>query len=391
MWCDSNNRGIFAADYIAALDQYGEDIDLEIAAWGEQLISPEPRYEEFDARVRPAAFCEGPCDVEIYHAAPRFLAALADDCELLWKNEQDGPCRIAMTTWETSPIPDVYAYGLAKYDGVIVPSEFVHDLIGSHETTLTIPMIVPHCFDPDFWPASPQAGEPTRNFPFRFYSIGAWGERKNMLGLLRAYLHAFTSVDAVQLMLIVDRGDLDEIRSLVARSGIAECDLPEIIVPDKILSEGELVELHACADCFVSVTRGEGWGLGLFEAAVMGRHVIAPLWGGQADFLDNYAYARSVPYQLTPCFGTETRERVLASGQQEVQISRVSRPPGVDCKQVWAEPDLVALATEMRAVYENSTQDEGTLRTERAALEARFSYQAVGKMLTQTLQEIART
>lgn len=335
--------------------------------------------------------------MEIYHAAPRFLTALVADCGQIWEDEgPSAPKRIAMTTWETQPIPDDYAYGLAKYDAVIVPSEFVADAISSHETTLTVPLIVPHGFDPNFWPAaSPQADREPDLLgidPFRFYSIGAWGERKNTLGLLSAYLHAFSAADAVQLMLIVDNADLDEIRSLIARSGIRDVDLPEIHIPDKTLTESELVELHAMGDCFVSATRGEGWGLGLFEAAIVGRHVIAPMWGGQADFLEDYPFTWPISHQFTPCFGSETRERVIQSDGQNVQVSRITTPPGVDCKQLWAEPDLMELASCMRSLYENrEAQDPSIQRTARAELEQRFSYQAVGKMLAQTLQEIART
>jgi hypothetical protein len=392
--------GRAARDYLAALERVDE-VDLEIAVWGERLTSPEPRYEHLDELAVPYDQVVGIPDVEIYHGQPRFLEALTRANAATWALSPDVK-RVALTTWETDQIPDLFADAIAKYDAVIVPSEFCHDVIGSHETTLTVPRIVPHCFDEDFWPAhqptpafldagAAEGAEPfvdMRPAPFRFYSIGAWGERKNNLGIIRAYLHAFTSADPVQLMILCPDADLNEVRSLVARSGIAPDDMPELYVPQHEIDEAQLVELHATSDCFVSATRCEGWGLGLFEAAISGRMIISPIWGGQIDFLDDYGGARAVPYHLTPCFGSERREQVVEAGVT-IQVSRVAIPPGVNAKQCWADPDLMELARSMRSVYESREQPlDYDPRKERVALEQKFGYKTVGPLMVCTLKEI---
>lgn len=386
--------GRAARDYLAALERV-PGIELEIAVLGDGLSSPEPRYAHLDQYAVPFQQVRGWPDVEIYHAQPRILAAVdqlaAPDQLAQRRAEGTGYKRVALTTWETSPMPPAVSLAMGNFDAVIVPSEFCADLMNDAiygGSQAWFPEIVPHCFDEDWWKMPIHTVRSDSSF--RFYSIGAWGERKNMIGLLKAYIHAFTKADPVQLMLLIEEADFDEIRSTIARSGLQPQALPELFVPSQILTEEQLLDLHSSADCFVTATRGEGWGLGLFEAAIMGRHVIAPLWGGQSDFLDNYEWTHAVPYQMTPCFGGENRMRVEEHGGQMVQISKVALPPGVDCRQVWADPDLEALAETMRSVYENREQrSEHDTHEERASLEAQFGYKTVGPMLANKLREIA--
>jgi hypothetical protein len=327
--------------------------------------------------------------VEIYHAPPRVLAALTQQRTV---RDQAAPKRVAIMTWETTDLPGELGSMLGWFDAVITPSEFCAGVIGKDLNPRTSLHVVPHCFDELFWPAPDPDWDGDR--PYRFYSIGAWGERKNHLGVLRAYLHEFTKSDRVQLMLLIEGADFDEIRSVIARSGIPPAELPELNVPDVQdvghLDEAQLVELHIDGDCFVSATRGEGWGLGMFEAAILGKAVIAPRWGGQLDFLEHYRWYRPVHQQLTPCWGSETRERVVEQGGQHVQVSKISLPPGVNCKQLWGEPDLHTLAKQMRRAFIEAPQGRSLdCVTERAALEARFGYKTVGPLMANLLRGIS--
>lgn len=397
-----NGYGRAARDYLAALDQV-DGVELEIAVLGDRgCNTPEPRYAHLDRYAAPFDRVVGHPDVEIHHAPPRVLAATRQlsvgrpvgahkhrprpnsrycDCgEEGYHPVHSGlPYRVAITTWETQPAPLDALDTLTHFDHVIVPSEFCADLfsrdIGSGSDLLPLGAvdIVPHCFDPDFWELPSEAVRENvadaRDRTYRFYSVGTWGERKNMLGVLRAYLHEFTKRDRTQLMLLIDEVDFDVVRQVIAYSGIPTDQLPALFIPDRQLDERELVELHGTADCFVSATRGEGFGLGLFEAAVMGRRVISPLWGGQSDFLDDYAGAHAVGYSLTPCFGGAS---------------------GTNAKQLWAEPDLESLANVMRSVYEDREPMNAELaREERLSLEQRFGYETIGPMLADKLREIS--
>lgn len=410
--------GRAARDYLAALAGTGQ-VELEIvdlgSATGEyEPRSPEPRYRHLDELVDVGA-CRGgdllpriggppPPDVAIYHVPPRALALVE------WP-EPKTTKRVALTTWETARMPDEYARPLfEKYDQIIVPSKFCKDAICGarycfteraleRETLWAKVRVVPHCFDPDFW--QPAARTPNPEGRTRFYTIGAWGERKNPLGVLKAYLRAFTAEDKTTLCMILDGADWSSLRTTLACSGIPRTMLPEISIPqDPRLDEERLLELHQGGDCFVSATRGEGWGLGMFEAACVGNAVIAPKPGGQADFLDHYYRAYQVPAHLTPCFGSEVRGALVPDGQGGMmQQSTVAIPPGVTCRQDWYEPDLGRIAEMMvvhhcvlgdnhkRADWEAMDDMANRRAQSRAAFEAKFGYDTVGPQL---LQEISR-
>lgn len=318
-------------------------------------------------------------DVAIYHASPATLKAINDGPPLAGELERARK-HVAMTTWETSVLPEHYAEALNEYSAVIVPSNFC---ALAFEAADLSNLVLPHCFDPAFW-TLPAPRVP--NMPYRFYTIGAAGERKNSMGVLKAYLSAFTAADPVVLVMLVAGGSHDEVRSLVARTGLPASELPKFnFITDTVLSEEDLRDLHAQGDCYVSATRGEGWGLGLFEAAIMGRRIIAPTIGGHRDFLVRNTHAYDVGSCLTPCFGSEVRGEIVERDGRLVQTSRMAMPPGVTCRQQWGEPALAEMANAMR---DNSYAREPYAHDERKRLEDFYSYAAIGPRLINQLRGI---
>lgn len=375
--------GRASRDYLAALARV-DGVALEIGALGDQRTSPEPRYEHLDRFVVPFDGKSSPADVEVVHAPPSVLKALAE-------SRCGTPTRtVAITTWETSHLPVSVADTFRRYHGVIVPSGFCMDALeGSGITRYE----VPHGFDEAWWQLHDDEVEDIQNArdaKYRFYAIGAWGERKNILGVVRAYMHAFLPSDRTQLVVLCQGMDYDRLREELATSGVAQRDMPAMHFPDTELEEHELRELHGSADCFVSATRSEGFGLGMFEAAIMGRIVIAPMWGGQYEFLRDYDGHKSVPFHFTPCWGALAREAVVArDGGGGMVQGTVSIAAGTDARQYWAEPDLLTLAKQMRLAYQaRSRVSPAQRKRSRRQLEQRFGYKTVGPLLAKTLREI---
>jgi glycosyltransferase involved in cell wall biosynthesis len=343
--------GRAAAGYIEALDLTGE-VDVEVVPFKETTNLPS-------------------ADVAIYHSTPNRLAQLPPA-------GNPGEKRVAVTTWETEPFPEPFKPSLSGFDKVIVPSTFCADLLRDLS-----PVVIPHGFDPEEWvPSQRTSQDPDRTFTF--YSIGAWGERKNNLGLIKAYLHAFTKADNVRLVLIADKVNFNEIHSLLARSLAPKKDWPGMVIPDQRLSDEEIISLHRDGDCFVSATRAEGFGLPLFEAAIMGRRVIAPGWGGHTDFLRLPSF-RKVWHAMTPVF--PGAEDVTIDGDQMFVSTTVA--VGSDCKQKWAEPSLERLAFEMRMTLQDFREGlDIDYHGLRLSYEKEFNYEAIGRRFLTTLKEI---
>jgi hypothetical protein len=155
------------------------------------------------------------------------------------------------------------------------------------------------------------------------------------------------------------------------------------------LSEAELLTIHNTSHCYVSAARGEAWGLGAFEAALLGNPVIMPGFGGQTDFLDTYAGWTKVPHFLTPAIGQDFQAALpfeVAGLRFKPMTAGV--PMGLQADQHWAEPDLGFLQDAMRSVAAASYLQQRPYQ--RAELERRFGYQTVGPQLVAALYEATK-
>lgn len=334
--------GRAARDYLMALTRH-TDLDVEIIPFSDSGKELEPRYEELldyvvDAPSKGAG-------IDVYHASAQALAANKE-----WYGG------IAMTTWEVRGVPKAIGDGLDRYQKIIVPSEFCCSALLAHDDVV----IVPHCYDPDFW----ERKEIPHDL-YRFYYVGAFSERKNVAGVIKAYFHAFTIDDPVELVLACPGASVEQLAVLITASGIDRKKLPRLSFSNEELSEDQLLELHQGGDCFVSATRGEGFGLGAFEATVMGNYTLVPGFGGQRDFVGG----RLVDFCYTPVYGG------IVLGDGQVALDRI---PGVTCQQKWAEPNLIDMSEAMRAI--------ASQRPESYAEDLRsFTYETIGPKLEKVI------
>jgi glycosyltransferase involved in cell wall biosynthesis len=378
-----------AHDYMLAMHRAG--ISLEIQPIIEcDLDDLEERYAELIPLVRgtPGHQPRPPTHV-IVHTVPahayRFVEGLAPDVY-----------RIALTTWETDQMPREIAGTLDDFfDMVIVPSEFCGRAI---DPLLDKIRIVPHCFDDSHWPLGPGGGPGggaddggPGGGPYSFYSILGWSERKNPIGLLKAYLSEFSVADNVVLRLKLSAVNEDDVASLIAASGIPRDELPKIDFITDYFDHEDMVDLHHESSCFVTAARGEGWNLPAFEAALVGNPVISPEWGGQREYLRHYNNFISIPVQLTPAIcPPEPGDRIEVAGVALRALS-VKQPTGITARQRWGEPDLYALGKAMRGCYERppliSAATRAGMRSDFSRL---YNYVTIGQTIARLIENNAR-
>jgi len=194
---------------------------------------------------------------------------------------------------------------------VLVPSHFNARVFADSGVVPPV-RVVPHLSRSGAAASSriPGRGEGT----LRFYVIATWTSRKAILDTVSAYVEAFDDDDDVSLLIHTTPEDLiaaarpprtghARIEQAVptwdtlARALAGRRKVPDITLSTRRLTRSQVDALHASGHCFVSLSRGEGWGLCAFDAGAAGNPVIVTGWGGSVDFLPR-AYPYRVDYDL---------------------------------------------------------------------------------------------
>ncbi|MFT6406639.1 MAG: glycosyltransferase involved in cell wall biosynthesis [Arenicella sp.] len=276
--------------------------------------------------------------------------------------------QIGYSVWETSCLPKHFPELINQLDRVLVPSTFNRPIY--ERSGVEIPIdVVPHILNKPA-PAAKATVDTMRSLievapeNYLFYCINEWTARKALWVLVDAYLSSFSADDSVSLVLKTSargpRSETDadqyDTQLLVAQIAAGYTAPAHIKVINHKITNPEITALHQLGDCFVSTSRSEGWGLGMFEAAGMGNPVIATGWGGHLDFLtEQSSYLSS--YQLTQVVDTQA-ESSYSSEQQWAQVDQTSISKHL--KTVFANPQLAQqnaqdLALELNEKY-NSAQ-----------------------------------
>ncbi len=241
----------------------------------------------------------------------------------------EGRYNIGFWAWELKEFPDAWVPAFDLLDEVWVPSTFCQQAIAVKSP---VPVLcVPHSVE-----APPLVSDrerfgiaPDDIAFFAMCDILSVPERKNPLGVAEAFRKAFPSDERVRLLLKV--GNLEFQPDLKAHlAELARAD-SRITLLEGYLTRPDLWTLIASIDCFVSLHRAEGFGLGMAEAMACGKAVIATPWSGNVDFT-RVNNALLVDYTL-------------------VELQRDLGP--YRRGQVWAEPDVRSAAQAMRQVAQS--------------------------------------
>ncbi len=122
--------------------------------------------------------------------------------------------------------------------------------------------------------------------------------RKNPDGAIRAFSKAFRNEPNVRLVFKTmaarhSPDKVDQIRRLAQDEGI----LDRLISIDNYVPQKDLYGLTAACDAYISLHRGEGFGLGIAEAMSLGKPVIVTDYSSTKEFC-NADNACLIPYQM---------------------------------------------------------------------------------------------
>ena len=305
-------------------------------------------------------------NIVIIHSTPEFWA----------KFKEPGKTTVGYTIWETTKLhSDWIPYINTNAQKVLVGCEWNRGVF--KDSGITIPIgVVPHGLDVEKYKNNkPYQIAGMKEDAYVFYNIFQWTERKNPLPLLKGYWYAFQNDENVALVLKTYRGNYEEGEKNAIRDTIKRLKnnspldkYPPVYYVSEMLSESELLGLHARGDCYASLDRGEGFGLGPFEAGATGNPIIVTGFGGVTEYAkpDNSIL---INYSLTPVFG-------------------MPWSPWYRGDQLWAEPDVLHGVQKMRWAYEHQDQAKALGEHLRMFIANNFTWEHIGKRIIKELQEL---
>ncbi len=303
---------------------------------------------------------------------------------LYWRQAEPELRPFTYIAWEVERVPDEWPAALNLYERVFVPSRFNQRALVAGGVTAAVD-VVPHVARD----VAPVFGGPSwgaiTDADFVFYTIGAWTSRKAMEETIRAYLDAFSADDRVALIVKTEPVNQVAYRALPERQrktapshvAMVWLTLAQIMAdyarPPKVhlvaegISAREIDRLHTRGDCFISLTRSEGWGLGPFDAALFGNPVIITGWGGHLDYL-GAGYPFLVRYDM--------------------EATAQSAPDGyhLNAKDAhWARADRRHASELMRLVFENRDWASSVARALQPQLRASYASGRVCRRLARLM------
>jgi glycosyltransferase involved in cell wall biosynthesis len=274
--------------------------------------------------------------------------------------------------WELPEIPEDWLPAFSLVDEVWVASRFVQDSVSLKSPVPVFRVPVPVRLAPNDKFSRSTFALPERQFLFLSMSdTHSQLARKNPLGVVRAFKRAFPGQSSgVGLILKINNFSsvyADQEALELIKEEISDCR--NIYLLDRDMTRAEVDALLALSDCFISLHRSEGFGLGSAEAMSLGKPVVLTNWSGNTDYMTlNNSIA--IDYTLIP-------------------VGKRYGPYEPD--QLWADPDLEQAAFWMKRLAEDPSLANRIGLLAQETIKNDFSPEAVGKLIQKRLNYVKRT
>jgi hypothetical protein len=281
----------------------------------------------------------------------------------LWPREDIH--RIAYWAWELEAVPDQWLKAAELVDEIWAPTRFVAEAMRARMPKPVYHMLPGVEAGPVETVTRASVGIPEDHFVFLFmFDLHSQVHRKNPAAVFRAFQKAFRDNDRATLLIKTSGGDIHSADLAKLRDIVRG---PNVVLLDRLMTRAQAYGLIAQSDCFVSLHRSEGFGLGLAEAMLLAKPVIATGYSGNLDFM-NRENSLLVDYELV-----------------EIMEDRPIYTRG----NFWAEPSIEQAARYMRDVYEHA--DAARARAARAQPEIQrlLSLDSAGERMRVRLDQIA--
>lgn len=267
--------------------------------------------------------------------------------------------------WELPELPDEWLKEFEFVDEVWAASRFIADAV-SAKTSRPVAYMPPVVqLSPGSAVSRSQLGLPEDRYLFlAMFDTNSVLQRKNPLGVLRAFKRAFPSGSNVALVMKFNNPDYRQPLLQSVREEMA--DLENVFILDRIMTRAEVTSLIKACDCFVSLHRSEGFGLGPAEAMSLAKPAIITNWSGSVDYM--------------------TADNSIAIDYQLVKLGQDYGP--YKAHQSWAEPDLDQASYWMKKLVSDPSLGPRLGHRAQETITSQFSPQAVGQLIRSRLEQV---
>ncbi|GAC41584.1 glycosyltransferase family 4 protein [Paenibacillus popilliae] len=273
---------------------------------------------------------------------------------------------IGVWHWELPDFPDEWLDSFNLVDEIWAPSTFIADAISLKSP---VPVIkIPHSIEVNVLEPRSRAyyNLPSESFLFlTMYDINSFEERKNPRASLEAFKRAFEPND-VHVGLVVKVNGLHGKPKEMEQLNELLSNYTNIYFVKETLSRNDTNALIASCDCFISLHRSEGFGLGLAEAMYLGKPAIGTNWSSTTDFMKNNNSCL-VDYEL-------------------VNVMNDFGP--YKAYQKWANPDIEHASFYMKKLVEDQEYYCSIANKGKKYIREHYSPKVVGEMMKKRISYI---
>ena len=284
--------------------------------------------------------------------------------------KNSGDYKIGHCEFEATEAPEVWTKYCNMMDELWVPTEW--DRKKFVKAGVNVPIYVihqgldPDYFHPDYAPMVTDAKE-----SFKFLVNASWFPRKNLHNLIVAFQSEFRKGEDVCLIVKTINLGLNEGIPNELKKIPNDPDSANVYVKEEEIEDYKMPSLYTMSDCFVLPTRGEGWGLPIYEALACGLPVITTGYGA--------------PFEVLKDFNGDPLPGVHFVDFTEVMAS----DPYVYMEnKKWAEPNMIQFAEKMRYCFNHRKEEKAKALETSKIIRQKFSWQNVTLPMVARLKEI---
>jgi len=379
----TSGYGVHSRQFFEWLNEKDIDLKVECLNWGltPWMVNPEKENGLVGEIMSKSKQLDPPFDVSVQVQLP-------DEWDVKLGKKNIGVSAFV----ETDRCNPQWVEKCNQMDHIIVPSTFTKNVVRRSGVLMTPISVVPEWFNHSVLKEEESLeivnSDERFNFStsFNFLIISqltsqsADADRKNIFNTIAWLCEKFRDNPDVGIVLKTNMGKGTTIDRNITKnvmkqiiSAIGKKQFPKIHLVHGNMESSEIAALyhHPSIKCFVSATRGEGYGLPIIDAAASGLPVIATNWSGHLEFLEDESFL-PIDYELKEVHKTKIDNRIFLEGFK------------------WAEPKKESFNQQVDLLMKNYNEIRLQSKNYSKKVVAKFHKEQVKIMYDKILDEVLK-